>query len=202
MRLKENRTPTDAELALARGRVGYKNIVIDKKASTLYLSKPGMIMDLGGVAKGYAADRAAEALGKQGIQNGIVAIAGDIRVMGKRPDGSPWRIGVQHPRDADKTLAVLELSDKSISTSGDYERFRIVNKKRYHHIIDPRTGGPSTGMISATVVGDSGALIDPLATALFIVGPEQGAALVRQLGLQAILEDDQGRITTVNHPSP
>jgi thiamine biosynthesis lipoprotein len=196
MRLKEKKVPTDGEIALARSRVGYRNIVIDKSASTLYLKKPDMIMDLGGVAKGYAADKAAAVLKKRGIANGIVAIAGDIRVMGKRPDGSPWRIGVQHPREADKTLAVLDLSDKSISTSGDYERFQIVKKKRYHHILDPRTGKPSEGLISVTVVGDSGALVDPLTTALFIVGVEKGMALVKELGCEAIFEDDQGKVTS------
>ncbi len=196
MRLRDKQTPSDGELALARARVGYKNVVIDKKASTLYLKKPGMIMDLGGVAKGYAADKAAEVLKKRGIDNGIVAIAGDIRAMGKRPDGTPWRIGVQHPREHDKTLAVLDLSDKSISTSGDYERFQIVKKKRYHHIIDPRTGKPSEGLISVTVVGDSGALVDPLTTALFIIGAEKGMALVKELGCEAIFEDNTGRVTS------
>jgi thiamine biosynthesis lipoprotein len=196
MRLREKKTPTDGEIALARARVGYKNVIIDKEASTLYLRKPGMIMDLGGVAKGYAADKAAAALKKRGIENGIVAIAGDIRAMGKRPDGTPWRIGVQHPRQADKTLAVLELSDKSISTSGDYERFQIVQKKRYHHIIDPRTGKPSEGLISVTVVGNSGALVDPLTTALFIIGVEKGMALVKELGCEAIFEDNTGRVTS------
>ena len=196
MRLKEKKVPTDREITLARSRVGYRNIVIDKEVSTLFLKKSDMIMDLGGVAKGYAADKAAAALKKLGIINGIVAIAGDIRVMGKRPDGSPWRIGVQHPREADKTLVVLDLSDKSISTSGDYERFQIVKKKRYHHIIDPRTGKPSEGLISVTVVGDSGALVDPLTTALFIVGAENGMALVKELACEAIFEDEAGRVTS------
>jgi thiamine biosynthesis lipoprotein len=198
LRLKEGAAPTDEELANVLTRVNYKNIVTGKKASTLFLRNAGMIMDLGGVAKGYAADKAAEALRARGIENGIVALAGDIRVMGRRPDNSPWRIGVQHPRERDKTLTVLELSDRSISTSGDYERFRIVKKKRYHHIIDPRTGKPSEGMESVTVIGDNGVLIDPLTTALFIVGPEKGLALVKKLGCEAIFVDAKGRIVTTD----
>ena len=194
MRLNEGRVPTDEEIANITPRVNYRNIMIDKKASTLFLKNPHMIMDFGGVAKGYAADKAAAVIKRLGIDNGIVAIAGDIRVLGRRPDGSPWRIGVQHPREHDKTLTVLDLSDKSISTSGDYERFRMVKKKRYHHILDPRTGKPSSGMISVTVVGDSGALVDPLTTALFIMGTEKGMKLVKELGCEAIFEDDQGRI--------
>ncbi len=196
MRLKEGRVPTDEEIKRILPRVGHQNIIIGDKASTLFLRKPDMIMDFGGCAKGYAADRAADVLRKRGIQNGIVAIAGDIRVMGRRPDGSPWRIGVQHPRQADKTLIVLELSDKSISTSGDYERFQIANKKRYHHILDPRTGKPSQGMESVTVIGDRGAVIDPLTTALFILGPDKGMKLVKDLGCDAIFVDDRGRTIT------
>jgi thiamine biosynthesis lipoprotein len=194
MRLKEKRTPVDAEIAAVSQRVGYKNIVIDKKESTLFLRNPGMIMDFGGVAKGYAADKAADVLGKRGIENGIVALAGDIRVLGRRPDNSLWRIGVQHPRERDKILTVLGLSNKFVSTSGDYERFQIIHKKRYHHIIDPRTGRPSEGMIFVTVVGDNGAIVDSLTTALFVIGMEKGLELVKKLGCEAIFEDDTGRI--------
>jgi thiamine biosynthesis lipoprotein len=194
MRLKEGRAPTEAEIERIRSRVGYRNIIVDKKASTLFLKKPGMIMDFGGCAKGYVADKVAELLTRRGIDNAIVALAGDIRVMGRRPDGSSWRIGVQHPRDAAKTLTVLELSDKYISTSGDYERYQIVHKKRYHHILDPRTGRPSEGTESVTVVGDQGTIGDPLATALFILGPEKGLTIVKKLGYEAIFVDDKGRV--------
>jgi thiamine biosynthesis lipoprotein len=193
MRLKENRVPSEAEISLTRSRVGYKNIVIDKKASTLYLKKPGMIMDLGGM-KGYIADRARDIIKKRGINDAVLALAGDIWVLGHRPDGTPWRIGVQHPREHDKTLTVLELSDRYISTSGDYERFVIRENKRYHHIIDPRTGKPSKGVISATLIGDQGSLIDPLTKVPFIVGPEAGIKIVKKLGAEAIIVDDEGRV--------
>jgi thiamine biosynthesis lipoprotein len=194
MRLKENRVPTEAEIALARSRVGYKNIVIDKRASTLFLKKTGMIMDLGGM-KGYIADRARDIIKKRGINDAVLALAGDIWVLGHRPDGTPWRIGVQHPREHDKTLTVLELSDKYISTSGDYERFVIRENKRYHHIIDPRTGRPSKGVISATLIGDEGALIDPLTKVPFIVGTEEGIRIVKKLGAAALIVDDEGRVS-------
>jgi thiamine biosynthesis lipoprotein len=193
MRLKEGKVPTDQEIARVRPLVNYNNIIIDKKASTLFLKKPGMIMDLGGI-KGYMTDRAADAVRKQGIQDGIIAVAGDIRVMGKRDDGSLWRIGVQHPREPDKVLAVLDLSNKYISTSGDYERYKIIQKKRYHHIIDPRTGRPSQGVISVTLIGDRGSLIDPLAKAPFILGPTEGLKIVSKAGAEAIIVDDQGKI--------
>ncbi len=194
MRLKQGMAPTATEIEGIKSRVGYHNIVIDKKASTIFLKYPDMIMDFGGCAKGYVADKVAELLKRRGIDNAIVALAGDIRVMGHRPDGSSWRIGVQHPRDPDRTLTVLELSDKYISTSGDYERYKIVHQKRYHHILDPRTGKPSEGMESVTLVGDKGAIGDPLTTALFILGSEKGMPLVRKLGYEAIFVDDKGKV--------
>ena len=194
MRLKEGRVPTDGEISRVKRLVNYRNIAVDKNASTVFLKKAGMIMDLGGM-KGYTTDRAAAVLKARGITNALVAVAGDIRAMGRRQDGEPWRIGVQHPRQADKLLATLELVDKSVSTSGDYERFTIVNHKRYHHIIDPRTGRPSTGVISVTLVGDPGALVDPLTKAPFILGPAEGMKLVREAGAEAIIVDEHGRVT-------
>ncbi|HTP05593.1 MAG TPA: FAD:protein FMN transferase [Nitrospirota bacterium] len=193
MRLKEGKTPTDGEIARVRPLVNYRNIVIDKKASTIFLKKPGMIMDFGGM-KGYTADRVADLFKKRGIDNAIIAVAGDIWVLGHREDGKPWRIGVQHPREHDKTLAVLDLSDKYISTSGDYERFVIKENKRYHHIIDPRTGKPSKGTISATLIGDKGAIIDPLTKVPFILGPEDGMKIVKTFGAEAIIVDDLGKV--------
>jgi len=193
MRLKEGTVPTDEEIALVRPLVNFRNIVVDKKASTLFLRKTGMIMDFGGM-KGYMADRTAEVIKKHGIKDAVIAVAGDIWVLGHRDDGKAWRIGVQHPREHDKTLAVLDLSDQYVTTSGDYERFVIKEKKRYHHIIDPRTGKPSHGVISATIIGTKGAVIDPLAKVPFILGPDEGLKIVKKLGAEAIVVDDQGRV--------
>jgi len=195
MRLKEGKAPTDEEIAGVRPLVNYRNIVMDKKASTLFLKKKGMILDLGGM-KGYIADRVADLMKRRGINNALIALAGDIWALGRREDGNPWRIGVQHPREKDKTLTVLELSDKYICTSGDYERFVIRENKRYHHIIDPRTGRPSAGVISVTLMGKQGALIDPLAKIPFILGPEEGMKIVRKLGAEAIIVDDRGKVTS------
>jgi thiamine biosynthesis lipoprotein len=193
MRLKEGKVPTDEEISRIRRLVNYKNVIIDRKASTIFLKKPGMIMDLGGM-KGYIADRVADLFRRRGIKNAVIAVAGDIWVMGRREDGKPWRIGVQHPRQHDKTLTVLDLSDKYISTSGDYERFVIKEKKRYHHIIDPRTGKPSHGVISVTLIGDKGSFIDPLTKVPFILGPEEGMRIVRKIGAEAIIVDEQGKV--------
>jgi thiamine biosynthesis lipoprotein len=201
MKLKEGAVPTDREIANVKPLVNYRNIVIDRKTSTLFLRKRGMIMDLGGM-KGYIADRVRELFKQRGIDNAIIALAGDIWALGRRGDGEPWRIGVQHPREHDRTLTVLELTDRYVTTSGDYERFVIREKKRYHHIIDPRTGKPSAGVISATLVGTQGALIDPLAKAPFVLGVKDGLQMVRQAGAEAIVVDEEGKVfTTEGIPS-
>ncbi len=197
MRLKEGKVPTGREIARIRPLVNYRNIIVDRKASTIFLQKPGMIMDFGGM-KGYMADRVKNLLQQRGINDAVIALAGDIWVLGHREDGKPWRIGVQHPREQDKTLAVLDLSDRYISTSGDYERFVIRERKRYHHIIDPRTGRPSMGVISATLIGERGALIDPLAKAPFILGPEEGMKIVKKAGAEAIIVDENGTVYTTD----
>jgi len=195
MRLKEGTIPSEEEIGRVRRLVNFRNIIINKHASTIFLKNPGMIMDLGGM-KGYIADQVAGLFKRRGIRDALIALAGDIWALGHREDGKPWRIGVQHPRDKDKTLAVLELSDRYVCTSGDYERFVIKEKKRYHHIIDPRSGKPSTGIISVTLVGDRGSLIDPLAKVPFILGAEKGLGLVREYGAEAIIVDDQGKVTS------
>jgi thiamine biosynthesis lipoprotein len=194
MRLKEGKVPTDEEIAGIRPLVNYRNILVDRKASTIFLKKQGMIMDLGGM-KGYIADRVAGVMKQRGINNALIAIAGDIWALGHREDGKPWRVGVQHPRDKEKILTVLELSDRYVCTSGDYERYVIREKKRYHHIIDPRTGKPSTGVISATLIGDRGALIDPLAKVPFILGASKGMDIIRKYGAEALIVDEQGTVT-------
>jgi len=195
MRLKEGTVPTDAEIANVLPLVNYRNVVADRRSSTVFLKKRGMILDVGGSAKGYAADRVKEIFRKNGIANAVIAVAGDIWALGRREDGKPWRIGVQHPRDKDKVLTVLELRDRYISTSGDYERFVIRGKRRYHHIIDPRTGKPAEGIVAVTVMGDRGAVIDPLTTALFVLGKEKGMRLVEKIGAEAIFVDNEGQVT-------
>lgn len=198
IKLKNGLVPTAGEIARIRPLVDYRNVVADRKASTIFLRKRGMILDVGGCAKGYAADRVKALFRQRGITNAVIAVAGDIWVLGRREDGKAWRIGVQHPREKDRTMAVLDLSDRYVSTSGDYERFVIREKQRYHHIIDPRTGAPSEGTISVTLVGDRGSLVDPLTTALFILGPEKGMAVAAQLGVDAVFVDAAGAVRTTD----
>ncbi|MDH4099852.1 MAG: FAD:protein FMN transferase [Nitrospirota bacterium] len=194
--VKEPRVPSKEEIAAAVALCGADRLEVDKAAGTVFLKSPGMAIDLGGIAKGYAADRAIETLRKSGITAGVVAVAGDIRAMGSKPDGSSWRIGVQHPRDKDKLLTSLALTDRAVSTAGDYERFLEKDGVRYHHLLNPATGMPATLCQSATVVASAGIVTDPLSTIIFLLGPEAGMALVETMpGVEAIIVDAQGKAT-------
>lgn len=177
--------------------VDYRQMAVNEKESTAFLKKAGMSFDTGGIAKGYAADRAVEALRKAGIKSGLVAVAGDIRAFGTRPDGKPWRIGIRDPRPKDEDsylMATIELrDDEAISTSGDYERFFIEDGVRYHHLLDPRTGYPSMLCQSVTVVADKAVYTDGLATGVFVMGPEKGLKLLGELGYEGIIVDAEGK---------
>jgi len=180
----KNTKPEDAEVKRRLPLVNYRNVRIDRKHSTVFLTRKGMLLDLGGIAKGYAADLAVETLGKQGIRSGIVAVAGDIKAFGYRPDGKPWNIGIKNPRqkgEKDEIIATIPLSDKAISTAGDYERFFIMNGQRYHHIMNPATGYPAYGTRSVSVVADKGVFADGFDNAIFVLGPEKGRKLIEQL---------------------
>jgi thiamine biosynthesis lipoprotein len=150
-------------------------------------------LDFGGIAKGYAIDRAVAVLKRHGITHAIVDAGGDMRILGNH-HGRPWRIGLRHPRRKNATLGWFEASgDIAIVTSGDYERFFIWQGRRYHHILDPATGLPARKSMSATIVAKSATLADGWSTALFVAGPA-GLAMIRQHGMQAVLMDAQGRL--------
>jgi thiamine biosynthesis lipoprotein len=140
---------------------------------------PALAVDLGGIAKGYIVDRAVDILKSYGINSGAVNAGGDMFLIGNRFD-RPWRIGIQHPREAGQVLATVEVADQAVVTSGDYERYFMVNGQRFHHIFDPRTGMPSRASQSVTVVSAKVALADGLATAIFVLGPQRGLDLITQ----------------------
>ncbi len=191
--------PSDASIREKLGLVNYRDILIDRDKSTVFLRRKGMMLDLGGIAKGYAADMALENLKQNNIAAGLVAAAGDIRAFGLKPDGTPWTIGIKNPRqkgDADELIARARLTGKAISTSGDYERYFIEDGRRYHHLLDPRTGYPSAGCRSVTVISDSGLYADGFSTAVFVSGPEKGMKLVAEAGVDAVIIDRDGGIHT------
>ncbi len=151
-------------------------------------------LDFGGFAKGYMADQAVALLREQGVENAIVNIGGDLRAIGTRGE-RPWHIGIRHPRQPG-VLASLDIrGDECVFTSGDYERFYQFEGKRYHHIIDPRSGYPAQGLTSVTVLAQEGALADAAATALFIAGPQGWPEIARSMGVSMVMVvDDRGQI--------
>ncbi len=187
---------TPAEVAELQTASHLDDLVLDERRQTVWLRKAGMQIDLGGIAKGYIADRAKSVLVERGFTSGIVATAGDLVLFGAKPDGTPWRVGVQHPRKPGHTLASIALTDCAVSTSGDYERFFTKDGVIYHHILDPQTLFPARECRSATVIADRGIVSDALSTGAFVLGPERGMAKVQGANLgRAILIDDQGGIS-------
>ncbi|MBF0327540.1 MAG: FAD:protein FMN transferase [Nitrospirae bacterium] len=194
----KNKVIPDADQIKEKSKIiGYKNILIDKKDSTVFLEKKGMQIDLGGIIKGYAADKAVEVLKSNGIKAGIVAAAGDIRTFGKRHDEGSWNVGIKNPRQkgsVDEIVAVVKLSGQAISTSGDYERFFEKNGIRYHHILDPKTGNPAYGCQSVTIVAKEAAITDAFATGIFVLGPKKGMGVLNKLGIDGIIIDKEGKV--------
>ena len=156
-----------------------------------------MAIDLGGIAKGYAVDRALRVLKAAGVSSSLVDAGGDIGLLGSKPNGAPWRIGVQHPRDMREMIAVIEIDSGSVATSGDYERFFEHEGRHYHHILDPRSGYPARGLVSVTIIAPTCGLADALSTAVFVLGPEAGMQLLRRLpqaeGL--LIAEKEGKLT-------
>lgn len=191
--------PDDKTIRERLSLVNYKLIHINKERSTVYLEKRGMLLDLGGIAKGYAADRAVAVLKRIGIKSGLVSVAGDIKAFGLKPDGRAWVVGIRNPRaigNDDDIMATIELRDAAISTSGDYERYFIVDGKRYHHILDPKTGYPADECQSVTVIAKDGVYTDSFSTGVFVLGPERGMAALKEMGFEGLIVDSSGSIKT------
>lgn len=180
--------PEERELEEALTKLDYKTIQLDSENSTIFLPQKGMVIDLGGVAKGYATDKAVEALKDLGIKNALINAGGNVYALGCKVDGSPWRIGVQDPREPQGVAALLEANDIALVSSGDYQRYFEVDGIRYHHIIDPATGYPARDSAGTTVLSKSAAVADILSTALFVKGPEAGIALAENFSeVEAVL---------------
>ena len=194
--------PSSEVIRQALRLVDYKKIKISKAASEIFLEEKGMEIDLGGIAKGYGADKAVDVLKVRGIKSALVAIAGDIRGFGLNLSGKGWKVGIQDPRPASASdkpwediFAVLHLEDSAISTSGDYQRFFIKDGRRYHHILDPATGFPAESMlISVSVIAPEGYISDALSTAVFILGAEKGMKLLESMGIEGVLVDADKKI--------
>ncbi len=185
---QDNTIPDAAAVKRQLALIGYEALTLDPGARTVLLGRAGARLHLGGIGKGYAVDRAAAILRSRGLHDFMIQSGGDLYVAGRRGD-RPWRIGIRDPRGpGDRSFASLALTDGTFSTSGDYERFFLHDGRRYHHLLDPDRGEPARGCRSVTIVAASAMLADALSTGVFILGPEEGLALVERLvGVDAVI---------------
>lgn len=175
--------------------INYQHIITDQTNSTVFLKNKGMRIGFGAIGKGYAAEKARALLKERGVKNGIVNAGGDLTAWGAQPNGKPWTIGIANPTFKHKAFAHLAVTNQAVVTSGNYEKFVVIDGKKYTHIIDPRTGYPVSGLQSVTIICPNAELADALATSVFVLGPEIGLHLINQLkGVEAILVDDAQKI--------
>jgi len=178
-------------------KIGYQNIVLDNKAQTVFLKLEGMKIGFGAIGKGYAADKVRSLLKAQGVKSGIINASGDLTTWGKQPDGTDWMVGITNPLNKDKIFSWFPLVNAAVATSGNYEKYVTFDGVKYSHIIDPRTGYPSTGILSVTIFAPSAELCDALATSVFITGTETGLNMINQIkGAECIIIDDENQIQT------
>ena len=191
--------PSKEAIKKSVAKVGYKDIVVDPQNSTVFLKNKGMKIGFGAIGKGYAADKAKKLLISNGVSGGIINASGDINSWGSKPSGSSWQVAITNPLNKNKAFAMLPIKD-AVVTSGNYEKYVIFNSRRYSHIIDPRTGYPSQGIISVTVFAPKAELADALATSVFVMGVETGIDRINQLkAIECIIITDTGTIITSNN---
>jgi len=177
---KEEKVATEMEIEEAISLVGYQRIILE--GNQIRLEKKGMQIDLGGIAKGYAVDKAIEALKKNGIKRALVNAGGDLYALGIDPQGEKWQIGVQDPREEDKIIDIIKVKDKAVATSGDYRRYFTLEGKRFSHIVNPKTGLTVQDVpMSVTIIGPDATTTDALSTGVFVLGPEEGMKLIESL---------------------
>jgi thiamine biosynthesis lipoprotein len=180
--------------------INYKNIVIDKAASTVYLKEKGMRIGFGGIGKGYAAESAKRVMKEAGVESGVVNASGDLTTWGLMPNGEKWTIGIVHPEMAHKAFSYLNVSDLSVATSGNYEKYIRIDGKKYSHTIHPKTGLPVTGIKSVTIVSTNAEIADAMATPVMIMGIEAGMYMINQIkDIEAIVIDDFDNLYTSNN---
>jgi thiamine biosynthesis lipoprotein len=189
--------PSEEEITNSVSKVGYQNIILDSKNQTVFLKLTGMKIGFGAIGKGYAADKAKQLLISKGVKAGIINASGDMNTWGKQPNGEEWKVAITNPLNKIKAFALLPISDGAVVTSGNYEKYVTFNSTRYSHIIDPRSGYPTTGILSVTVFAPKAELADALATAVFVMGTDVGLNRINQLKhIECIIIDDKGKIHT------
>ncbi|MEO5893500.1 MAG: FAD:protein FMN transferase [Ferruginibacter sp.] len=195
---KDMTTLPDRETArLLVKHINYKNILINDDAQTVFLKDKGMRIGFGGIGKGYAAERAKDVLQKNGVESGIVNAAGDLTTWGYQPGGKPWTIGIANPDKVRDAFSWMNITDMSVATSGNYEKFVVINGKKYSHTIDPRTGLPVQGIKSVTIISPNAEIADAMATPVMVMGIRTGLNMINQIkGIGCIIVDELDTIHT------
>ena len=192
---REGKIPDEKSLREHLKKVDYRKIKIDHAGSSLFLQEQGMEIDLGAIAKGYAADCASAVLKEKGIENFLINTGGDLKVNGSKAKGTAWTIGIRHPRLPAQMIAKLRPRQAGVATSGDYEKFFMQGGERYHHLLNPSTGMPAKECQSVTIMAPDAMDADALATVVFVLGPKKGLSLLeRMTDVHAIIVDRRGSV--------
>jgi thiamine biosynthesis lipoprotein len=180
--------------------INYKNVIVDETNGTVFLKEKGMRIGFGGIGKGYAAEKAKQVLQKLGIQSGIVNAAGDLTAWGSQPNGEPWTIGIADPDSVRLPFSSLDITNMAVATSGNYEKYVMIDGKKYSHTIDPKTGLPVSGIKSVTIIAPNAELADAFATPVMVMGIKAGLNLIDQLPhFHCIIIDDNNKLYTSSH---
>jgi thiamine biosynthesis lipoprotein len=180
--------------------IDYKNIVLDHARTSVMLKEKGMRIGFGGIGKGYAAEKAKTVMRAMNVLGGVVNASGDLTTWGYQPGGKPWTIGIVDPDVPGTVIGVLDITDMAVATSGNYEKYALIDGKRYSHTINPRTGLPVTGIKSVTVVCPYAEIADAMATPVMVMGVKAGMDMINQLDhLEAVVIDDDGQVFVSNH---
>ncbi len=189
--------PDKEDIEQSVAKVGYQNIILNPENDTVFLTLEGMKIGFGAIGKGYAADKAKALLIEKGVTAGIINASGDLNTWGKQPDQKDWMVAIVNPLNKEKVFSWMPVYNSAVVTSGNYEKYVSFNGVLYSHIIDPRTGYPSTGILSVTVFTANAELADALATSIFVMGVETGLDFVNQLnGVECIIIDKDSKIIT------
>jgi len=189
-----NFPPEDA-IKRSIAKIGHQKVVLDKASQTVFLSEKGMKIGFGGIGKGYAADKVKQLMLQKKVPGGVINASGDLTTWGTKATKESWRVGITHPEDKSKIYSWMPVVESSVATSGNYERFFMYKGQRYSHIIDPRTGYPTSGIKSVTIFAKSAELCDALATSVFVMGRDSGIHLIDQLkGVEVVLIDDDNKV--------
>lgn len=177
--------------------INYRNVILNEEAGTVFLKEKGMRIGFGGIGKGYAAEMAKRLLIQKGVASGIVNASGDLTTWGNQPDGQPWTIGIADPNAKNQPFSYFNISNVAVATSGNYEKFAMIDGKKYSHTIDPKTGFPVSGIKSVTIICPNAEIADAMATPVTVMGVRVGLDLINQMqGMACIIIDDTNRVFT------